>query len=298
MLHINVLSARRYALRMAFSVVVAGALIWLGLSDVSAEALEIEASDSGFITAEGGSSKFDGLIPGFPFASNNYSVGWEEHYDGGGIKPPPFKFMEKKNYFVFDLSGIGDPITSAILELPFPAGGYDSPDPSETFVLSGTPMTPSELDMLKMPPLVPGSPPAPFDIDPGVIGAAVGFFDALTAMYDDFGVSLGTLTRVATDSDDPDTLIFSAEGIGYLNGAAGGMVVFGGKLDPLGAVDGVTEELFGGTAVYYGDEDPAPYATTGFPTLILETTVVPVPAAVWLLGSAILSLFGLSRRTR
>lgn len=94
-------------------------------------AIDLEAIDTGFITATGGSSKFDGVLS--PDAEYNYSVGWELHYDGGGLKPTiPFVYQEKKNFFVFDLGSITPgSVVSADIILPLPAGGYTSTDPAD-----------------------------------------------------------------------------------------------------------------------------------------------------------------------
>ena len=75
----------------------------------------LEATDAGFVTAAGGSAKGDGTLG--PPATYNYSVGWEVHYVDGSLGMPPgttpLAAMERKNYFVFDLTGITSPITSA-----------------------------------------------------------------------------------------------------------------------------------------------------------------------------------------
>ncbi len=277
-------------------------LFWLGLlhgTGTMAAALDLAAADAGFITAEGGSSKFDSLIPPDTTAATyNYSVGWEAHYDGGGIKPTvPLKFMEKKNYFVFDLSAISGTVTSAVLELPFPSGGYDSADATETFVLSATPLTAAELAGLKTAPTVPAPSFPFFDIDPGVIGGTAALFAALTAKYDDFGEVLGTTTRAATDLTDPLAITLTAAGLAYLNGHAGGEVVLGGRLTSLSHVDGHTEELFGGTAPWLDPSSPT-FVPTGPPTLSLEISAVPLPGALPLLGSSLLGLGMLGRRRR
>jgi len=102
---------------------VAALLLGAWLSGMpAAQAVTLDAIDSGFITSAGGSDKFDALAA--PGAKYNYSVGWELHYPGGGLMPStPLIEMDRKNYFVFDLSGVTSPILSASIELVVPAGG-------------------------------------------------------------------------------------------------------------------------------------------------------------------------------
>src|SRR5262249_51241355 len=60
----------------------------------------------------------------------NYGVG-----DTHGPNCQTTCFSDARNFFVFDLSGISQTIVSAQLQLDVPAGGYDSPDPSENYEL-------------------------------------------------------------------------------------------------------------------------------------------------------------------
>lgn len=268
---------------------IAAALLHAG--SLSAASLDIDAINTGFLTAEGGASNFDGLL--VEMATFNYSVGWELHYDGGGLKPTvPLIYQEKRNYFVFDLSSVTDPITSAVLELGFPAGGYSSPDASEEFILSATPVTAPELEMLKTAPVMPVATPPFFDIVPPVVdGIALpgGLFDGITAAYDDFGISLASYTRTDSDTDDPASIAFSAEGLAYLNDHLGTTVVLGGKLISLSAA-GVAEELFGFTDPWLDVAPPSYTPMTAPPSLLLETTPIPLPAAFYLLAAALLPL--------
>ncbi len=264
---------------------------------VGAASLELSAINAGFLTAEGGASNFDGLL--VEMATYNYSVGWELHYDGGGLKPTvPLIYQEKRNYFVFDLGAVVDPITSAIVELGFPAGGYTSPDATETFILSETPIMAAELAMLKMPPMVP-APPL-FDIDPAAIGGIAampgGLFEALTAVYDDFGISLGSYTRGAGDADDPIAIPLGPAGIAYLNANLGGTVVLGGKLTSITG-GAVAEELFGLTDPWLDVAPPGYAPLTLPPALLLETTPIPLPGALWLFGAALMPLVWRGRQS-
>ena len=92
-------------------------VIWstLGLAAAAftapaAAAEVVTATDAGFVTMAGGSAKGDGTVA--PDATYNYSVGRELHY-GAGALFSPLAAMDRKNYFVFDLTGITDTIVSA-----------------------------------------------------------------------------------------------------------------------------------------------------------------------------------------
>jgi hypothetical protein len=69
----------------------------------------------------------------------------------------------------------------------------------------------------------------------------------------------------------------------------GGDAVIGGKLTSL-AMGMVAEEVFSETAPLIGT------GSTETPFLTIETTVIPLPAAVWLFGSGLLGLIGFARR--
>lgn len=244
--------------------------------------IDLSAINSGFITSEGGSSKFDGLI--VSAAEYNYSVGWEDHYDGGGLKPTvPLIKTEKKNFFVFDFGTISDPITAATLSLALPAGGYTSPDVAESFVLAGTSLTSGELASLSFAPTVPVGTPPGFDIDPGAIMAAKDFFGVLTESIDlgvpEFGTAEVTLGDEASDI----TITLSSDGISYLNSHLGSTLVLGGFLDTIGAPLTTTQEIFSGTAPFPEAGSPG-FITTATPVLSITTTPVPLPAAFPLLG--------------
>ena len=282
--------------------------------------VDLTATDSGFLTAEGGASKFDGTITS---ASFNYSVGYEAAADGGGMRfNIPFVFAEKKNYFVFDFAGVGGPITAATLKLEMPTLGYDSGDLTETYVLSGTSATPGELGMLGMLDILTewyeldgaaasglaGTPmPSgiatdnPFvvgsaidtgtaegvDVKPGTIGLAAGLFGVLTEAYDgDPGTALSTAILGAPGGSPVIVeMDFTPAGIDYLNAVLpSGTVVIGGKLTSLVAVSGSTEEIFG-----FSDSPGTS------PTLSL--TFVPEPSVLAVFGLTTVGL-GLRRPRR
>ncbi|MAE63595.1 MAG: hypothetical protein CMJ18_04935 [Phycisphaeraceae bacterium] len=293
-----------------------------------ADVMDLEAIDSGFITAEGGASKFDGTIT---TASKNYSVGWELAADGGGMRfNIPFVYAEKKNYFVFDFAGVTGPITAATLKLELPETGYDSADPTETYVLSATSASPAELGMLGMidiltewyepgaapPPGLAGtplSPPAPsgipadnpfvigsgidvstatgVDVKPDVIMLAKDMFGVLTEVYDgDASTALG-----AIDVGDPGATVtldidFTPFGVAYLNDMLPfGAAVLGGKLSSLSmATSGPPSP----TEEIFGFTDFTLMAPT------LSVTFIPEPSTIGLAGCGLVALMSRKRRVR
>ena len=273
---------------------VATGLLAVGLSG-AALAVDLDAVDSGFLTATGGSSKFDAVLA--PAAAYNYSTGWELHYDGGGLKPAfPLVYQEKKSYFVFDLSGVAPgSIVDAELILPLPAGGYTSSDASEEFVLSATSLTSAELDILKDPMIMPPGPIPPGDIDPGLIMAAMDFFGVLTEVIDMMGPELGAAALEVGDAGTAVVIPLSPFGIDYLNDSAGGTVVIGGKvvsIDPM--MPFYTQELFSGTAPFPESGMP-PFSPTESP--VLSLVAVPLPMGFPLLLSGFCALLVWQRRS-
>lgn len=202
----------------------------------------LDAFDSGFVTEAGGSSKYDGLL--LAPATFNYSAGFEVHYaDGGTGGPGGTVPMMRKNYFVFDLSSVSDPIVGATLLLYNPAGGYESTEPSETFVLAGS-ASPSILaDLATMAALT-------MPLDPSAVALAMSIYGAVN---DTLGgiPDFGTVILSAADDDTTVSIPLSGEGLAYLNAGVGGMIVLGGEVTsavpPLPipqAVFGFTEPTF------------------------------------------------------
>lgn len=286
----------------------------------TAASLDFDAADSGFLTSEGGASKFDGIVSGADF---NYSVGREVITPGGGINftEPPVPGL-KRNYFVFDLTGLTGTVIGATLELGLVApvggtmvtGGYTSPDATETFELYGTSASPGELGMLgALDVLViddgkpggtpfgaipddyltasgfdPVSGPASgdeefLDVDPGLSMLAMDLFGILTD--EPSAPLLGSVTVSAADEGSTVGIGFTPAGIAYLAGAAGGGVVFGGKL----------ASLAGTVPTPFEAEELFSFSDAAGATLSVETAVVPLPAAVWLFGSGVIGLLGVAR---
>lgn len=275
-----------------------GALLFV--APAQSATVSLTADSSGFVTSAGGSSNFDAL--GAPDALSNYSAGWEVHFGDGALGSPTVA-MQRKNYFVFDLSSVTGPITSATLSLFNPIGGYESTDASETYEIGAT---------------APGAVPAvlsdltaiagvafttevddPCPTDP-LICIAAGLF---TSLGDSLGplppgapdpgksVLASAVMTAASDGTIVD-LVFTSIGIDYLNLFAGSTVVLAGGVSTAadGAPSGpgvVPQSVFGFTGL--STTGPTP------PALDIEFSVVPLPAGIWLLGSA-LGLLGWIRR--
>lgn len=248
------------------------------------DVLVIDAFDSGFVTEAGGSSKADGTLTA-P-ATFNYSVGQAEHFDDGSLTGS-LAFNTRKNYFVFDLSSVTDPITSASLSLfmgpdtppAFPAGehGYESLDPFEDFALLET----TDPDAAKglAGDLLTGNltiGPSAFDApaDPLVLAAK----DLFLTLGD--GAALGV---IATTSGDDGTFLsidFGAPGISYLNTFLGDSVVLAGELTTIGAPD-TTELIFGFTG-----PDLLGGTTPGFAPALTVTTIPEPSDSIFFLFAA------------
>lgn len=244
--------------------------------------VEIAAMDSGFVTMAGGSAKGDGTI--VPSAKYNYSVGYEVHYTGGFFSPPPFTPMDRKNYFLFDLSSVPDTITGASLKLW--TGTLESADPFETYVLKETPDQPGALFDVST---LATTPMDGFD-DPGDFAIAVA-----SSLYMKLGEGLAILATVdVTHAMDDSFLMitFTPAGIAHLNGLrlAGGPVVLGGMVTTADTVLGTTpQQPFGFTGPDIPGGDPKT------PMLILTT--VPEPSG-YLLMLAGLGLVAMATRRR
>lgn len=256
-----------------------------------AEIVTVDAMDAGFVTIEGGSAKGDGTVA--PPATFNYSVGQEVHFDDGSLTGS-LEFMLRKNYFVFDLAGVSEPITSASLMVymgpdtgpDYPGGehGYESLDPFEDYALLETTdpgMALGIIDDLLVGNLTGG--PGAFDdpTDPLVIAA----MDLYGILGD--GAPLATIT---TTSDDDDTFLmidFTPIGVDYLNMFPGGPVVLAGELTTVGGVD-TTELIFGFTG-----PDLLGGTTPGFVPKLIVTTI-PEPAG----ATVVIVAFGLLANVR
>ncbi|MDX2131155.1 MAG: hypothetical protein SFY69_03770 [Planctomycetota bacterium] len=112
---------RTNALKLA--AVAAVGTLGVGAPRATADSLELTSTFSGGIYADGTTS------PGFM----NYYVGYSF----------PSSPVERRNYFIFDVSSVPGPVVSAKLKLylpgaPFFPSGYVSSDPTEEFRVSGS----------------------------------------------------------------------------------------------------------------------------------------------------------------
>ena len=256
-----------------------------------AETFEIVASDSGFVTEAGGSSKGDGTLASG--ATFNYSVGRELHYVDGAFGPGLVP-MNRKNYFLFDLTSVTHEITSATLVLyagpddvdDFPSGmhGYESLDASETYAIHET-TDPMGATML-MGDLLSATSPDAFDetTDP-LIGAAKDLYLKLG----DGPLLMASTVVTAADDDTFLSIDMTGEGLGYMNSFLGALLVLGGSLTTAAPPDS-PQSVFGHT----GPDvlGAGPYT----PKLIVTT--VPEPSSFMLLVVAGLLLSGYGYRYR
>ena len=195
--------------------IVAGLLI-----SASAPAVILTATDAGFVTEAGGSAKGDGTVTAM--AKYNYSVGRELHY-GTGALGAPLAVMDRRNYFVFDLSSVTTTITSATLTLW--TGITETADPSEGYGLFGSTDVGTALGLSSA--LAGGALTSEFDTptDPLVVAAGLLY----TKLTD--GPFLGGIILLAPADDGKFVDIsFTPSGLAYLNSFLGGTVILGGKV--------------------------------------------------------------------
>lgn len=236
------------------------ALCALGGMGARGDIIHLDATDSGFVTERGGSAKGDGTVA--PSAKFNYSVGFEAHYTNGALFAPTGPLL-RKNYFVFDLSGVTGEVLSASLELS--AGVYESGDPTETYAIREIADQAGALGDADA--LAGGLVPTEFDepTDP-LVGMADALYDKIP------GPGPGPLflaSFVMTSNLNASTIeiVLNAAGIAHLNSNLGSRVILGGF------VSTVT-----------GTNDPQqPFGFTGSDMPVLELTgvvLVPEPSVL------------------
>lgn len=242
----------------------AGIALVMLIAPALAGAMDIVASDAGFVTEVGGSAKGDGTV--VPAAKYNYSVGFEEHY-GSGALGAPLVPMLRKNYFVFDLSGLTTTIASAKLKLW--TGTFESVDPSEVFALHETTDVGMAAGLASD--LLGGASTGDFDepTDP-LVGAAALLYSKLA----DGPLVLASALITSALDDSFIEIEFGAAGVAYLNTFLDGVLVLGGlvpSVDP----PPFPQQPFGGTGPDIPGGDPL--------TPVLMLTPVPEPTSVVLL---------------
>jgi hypothetical protein len=129
------------------------------------------------------------------------------------------------DYFVFDLSGINQEITSAQLALSVsdPFGFYNSPDPSETINFSDVSTSITQLE-----------------------GAGLG----LTNVFNDLGTGTSFGTQTVTPNDTSVTTSLNADGLNALAAGLGSQFAIGGSLTSL---DGFDQQILFGDSGNPGD---------------------------------------------
>ena len=184
------------------------------------------------------------------FNGNNWLVG-----DLRGADPT--LGSDYRNYFVFDLAGVTQPIASARLaltvpNLPPPNGvGYSSPDPSENYELHDV--------VAPIATLINGTGGVDVHVDLGS------------------GVVYGSRTMTAADIGTIVEITLNSSAIAALD-AATGLIGLGGSLTTL---DGLAnnEYTFG-------------FSGSSTDTRQLRLTLVPEPSTLLLLGIGAISLLG------
>lgn len=255
---------------------------------VHSDTISLDAVDAGFVTVAGGSAKGDGTV--VPAATYNYSVGQELHYIDGSLGSPPgstpLDYMDRNNYLVFDLSGIGAPIASATLMLP--AGTLESVDSFEVFDLVAPDDPGAALSDAMMLMTANGIGSSEFDSpsDPMISIAS--------ALYGNIEMGASTIlaSTTVTAADDGTTLAiaFDPLGLDYLEVFSGGMLFLGGSVST-NSGGAAVEQPFGGVAP--GIPASPPGSDPSVPMLIVTT--VPEPGAGLILASSAL-LFASRRR--
>jgi PKD domain/RTX calcium-binding nonapeptide repeat (4 copies) len=110
-----------------------------------------------------------------------------------------------RDYFVFNLAGVSQTITGAQVRLTNPAGGYVSPDPTETYAV--------------------------FDVSTP-LGALQASGSGQLGIYNDLGTGTNFATRTfsAADNGQLVAIPLNASGVAALDAARGGSVAVGGAL--------------------------------------------------------------------
>lgn len=267
----------------------ATAVPWLAAAALAAVGIDpaaattIAAIDAGFVTIMGGSAKGDGTAS-MGGATYNYSVGYEVHYASGALSPPPYAPMPRRNYFVFDLSGVTVPAASVTLKLW--TGKLESVDPFEVYALAAPSDMAAALPIAAH--LASGTSTADFDSpdDPLVIEAK----DLFPLLGTGPMLAMPLVITSAMDSGFID-LVFTPSAVTFINGFLGAKVMLSGLVPTIDGMPPMTpQQPFGFT----GPDIPGGGPLT--PKLILTPVPEPGPAPLLLLGGGTLLLILRRRR--
>ena len=172
------------------------------------------------------------------------------------------------NFFVFDLSAITSEVIAAEIRLDTGSIRYLFPGPSHTYDL--------------------------FDVSTPLSQLVSGDFSVGVNTYNDLGSGNQYGSAVFTQAEDgfgggTKTITLNNTFLQSIN-ASSGLFAMGGSVTTLSPQSGISHLLFGGT----GSADIRELVLT----TIEPITTVPLPAAAWLFGSAMLGLFGVARRKK
>jgi hypothetical protein len=191
--------------------------VWFGASLLYADPIRadqiVNSADSGWYDSGG-----------FHAAANdNYIVGFQ-----GTIQYPSGSPVTYNDYFVFDLSGVTGPVTSAVLSLALhacPNCGFQSADPTETYSL--------------------------FDVATS-IGSLESTHTDATDIFGDLasGMILGSRTISNADNGTTVDILLNSDAVALINASLGGSIAFGGTVTSLDSKS--PQVIFG-----FGGNDPA-----------------------------------------
>ncbi len=255
---------------------VAVALLGVIALPLDAAIVTLTATDSGFVTEAGGSAKGDGAFP--TSATYNYSVGFELHYATGNYSGT-FAPMDRKNYFVFDLTSVTDPIVSATLMLN--AGTYESVHPTESYAVAATSDAAGALmriDSLLASHFI-GSTEFDGPADPAITKAM-----ELHGLLADGPLLGGIMVSAGLD----DTTLSIPILPGYVSAFLGTRLVLGGKVLTVFPPDGTPQQPFGFTD--FDVPGAGPLVAKLVLTTLDSTGTVPEPSTAALAIVGLLSL--------
>ncbi|MGL6076811.1 MAG: PEP-CTERM sorting domain-containing protein [Fimbriiglobus sp.] len=202
--------------------------------------------------------------------NNNYTAG---RYCLIGDKGELLGHVAIRNFFVFDLSTVSVPVASARLHLwnrdfineppDFVGHGFESPDAFETYTL--------------------------FDVSTPLASLTGG--SGGLAAYGDLGTGTVLGSYNVTNSDRGRFVVvdLNAAGIAAVNANLGGQLALGGALTTLNTIRDDDEFVFARTNNLAGVNDGNSF---------LETTAVPAPPALILLGLGALGMAGYRKLRR
>jgi len=195
---------------------------------------------------------------------------------------------ERRSFFSFDLSSLsGQAVTAASLHL-FDSTqtvaavnyGYDSADATETVNLYDV----SAANTANLASMAYGT-------NPDLTGQGV-FADLGSGTL----IGTATITKAGSGVGSYVDISFNAAGLFLLTSNAGGQVAMGAALGSLAGNSG-NQTLF---SAWNNNNlsNPYPYLDGTHAQLVMDTTPVPLPAGVWLLGRALGGLGALRRRRK